>query len=367
MKKIITAAIIIALFSCKSQTMKQQDETSFYVGTYTTGASKGIYKYKIDANGKLSKVGLMATANNPSFLAKTRDNKTLIAVEETNENGTGAVKSFKILKDTLVFVNKSKSGGAHPCFVNVNDKNEVLVANYTGGNVGYLKIDDANGLTNLLAIQQHTGKGTTSRQEAPHAHSTWFHPNKKEVVSVDLGTNELWFSAVLEDEKTFAYTPQKTLKMEAGAGPRHLAFHPNKNWMYVLNELNNTVSLIKEKEEVYFIDTTITMLPKDYSEYSSGADIHISNDGKFLYASNRGHNSIVIYKVNAASGLLTLVGFENTRGTNPRNFSLTPDNTFLIVANQDANNLISFQRNKETGLLTFVSEISAPKPVCVLF
>ena len=341
--------------------------TSFFVGTYTNGESEGIYKYQIDSEGKLSKIGLMAKTNNPSFLAKTIDHKTLLAVDETDENGTGFVKSYQIKEDTLLFVSKSQSGGAHPCFVTVNDKNQVLVANYSGGNVGYLNIDDQNGLTNLLSIQQHTGKGTTNRQKAPHAHSAWFHPITNEVISVDLGTNELWFSKIDESKNKLLFSSPKTVKMVEGAGPRHLTFHPNHQYMYVLNELNNTVSLVIKKRNTYQIQKSISTLPVSFSDYSKAADIHISKDGKFLYASNRGHNSLAIYEVNATNGDFQLVGFEKVNGVNPRNFALTPDGKFLVVANQDSNNLVSFQRNPKTGKLTFVNEVKAPNPVCVLF
>ena len=155
--------------------------------------------------------------------------------------------------------------------------------------------------------------------------------------------------------------------MAPGAGPRHLTFDPNNNWIYVLNELNNTVSVVKEKEDMYYIDFSISMLPEQFTGYSKGADIHISKDGKFLYASNRGHDSIVIYKVNAENGSLKLVGFEPVLGRNPRNFSLSSRDKFLLVANQDTNNIVSFKRDEITGKLTFVSEIFAPKPVCILF
>ena len=367
MKKILVLLVSITFFNCKTSNLKIEKLTSFYVGTYTNGESKGVYKYQINNLGKLSKIGLVVETNNPSFITKTKDNKTLIAVDEANENGTGFVKSYQIKKDTLIFKSKSKSGGAHPCFISVNEENQVLVANYSGGNIGYLKVDNQNGLTNLLDIQHHTGKGTTSRQEAPHAHSTWFHPSKKEIISVDLGTNELWFSKIDAKENKLLLSTQSKLKMAEGAGPRHLTFHPNQKWIYVLNELNNTVSLVKEKKDKYYVETSISMLPKDFSEFSKGADIHISNNGKFLYASNRGHNSIVIYKVNSNDGTLKLVGFESVKGVSPRNFVLTPDNKFLVVANQDTSNMVSFRRDTKTGKLTFVSEIEAPNPVCILF
>lgn len=364
---LIIAVIFIGCQNSQKTVKKDPMKTFFYVGTYTNKDSKGIYKYEVSKEGKLKKIGLVAKIENPSFLVKTKDNKTLLAVNEVDVDGSGFVSSFAIQKDSLLFINKSKTGGEHPCFITVNNTNDVLVANYTGGNVGLLKAEVSGKLSPLLNVQQHIGKGTTSRQKSAHAHSSWFHPTKNEVISVDLGTNELWFSKINSSKSEFTFSNQKTLKMTEGAGPRHLAFHPNNNWIYVLNELNNTVSLVKEKEGLYVLDNSISMLPDGYTEYSSGADIHISKDGKFLYASNRGHNSIVIYNINPENGNLISLGFESVKGINPRNFSLSPDNKFLLVANQETNNIVCFKRNDATGKLTFVSEISAPTPVCILF
>ena len=369
-KIFFTASIF--LFACNTKEKPKEKilknmNISFYVGTYTNKESKGVYKYSLSSKGELKKIGLVAKTENPSFLAKTKNNKTLLAVNEINDNGTGKVTAFTIEKDSLRFINSQKSGGAHPCFITVNKKGHVLVANYTGGNIGLLQTDSNGKLSELLDIQQHVGKGTTERQKAPHAHSTWFHPTKNEIISVDLGTNQLWFSKIDTIENKLVFSKSKTLNMAVGAGPRHLEFHPNNKWIYVLNELNNTVSLVKEKENSFQIDATISTLPKDFSESSSGADIHVSKDGKFLYASNRGHNSIVIYEINQKNGHLKSVDFEPTLGENPRNFSLSPDNQYLLVANQDSDNIISFKRDSETGKLNFVSKINAPTPVCVLF
>ena len=367
MKKISMFIVITLFFSCSMSKVQEKTGSNFYVGTYTNGESEGIYKYQLNAAGKLKQIGLVAKTDNPSYLAKTKDNKTLLAVDETNENGTGYVNSFRIEKDSLVFVSKSKSGGAHPCFISINDKNQVLVANYSGGNVGFLEIDDQNGLTNLLAVQQHVGNEINPKQQTPHAHFSKFHPTKNEIISVDLGTNQLWFSTFDTQKKELAFTNQKILNMNVGAGPRHFTFHPNNKWMYVVNELNNTVSLVKEKENLYMVDQTIAMLPKDFKKYSKAADIHISKDGQFVYASNRGHESIVIYKVNPENGTLSLVGFQSVKGKHPRNFSLSPDDNFLVVANKDSNNIVSFKRDAKTGKLSFVDEVFAPNPVCVLF
>jgi 6-phosphogluconolactonase len=360
--------VIIIVTSCQKNMQKEENkETTFYVGTYTQKESKGIYKYSISDKGVLKKIGLAAEIENPSFLAKTTDKKTLVAVSETDKNGTGFIKSYTISNDSLTLLSTQETGGAHPCFVTTKENGFVLAANYSGGNVGLLKTDDSGELSTLLNVQQHVGKGSTDRQQSPHAHSAWFHPTKNEVISADLGTNELWFSIIDTTKNEFIFTNQKILKMANGAGPRHLTFHPNHQWIYVLNELNNTISLIKEEDNSYYIDSSFSMLPEYFTGYSKGADIHVSKDGKFLYASNRGHETIVIYEVNSVNGYLTTIGYEPVLGKNPRNFSLSPDENFLVVANQDTDNIISFKRNTETGKLSFVSEIEADMPVCVLF
>ncbi|MFQ3305704.1 MAG: 6-phosphogluconolactonase [Patiriisocius sp.] len=367
MKHFLSILSVFIFFGCKNTSMKIEKNSIFYVGTYTEKDSKGIYTYSISKEGKLKDLGIAATITNPSFLAKSKDNKTLFAVSEIDENGTGFVHSYEIKKDALHFINKQESGGAHPCFIAVNAANYIITANYTGGNVGLLKATENGKMAPISFVQQHTGKGTTERQTTPHAHSTWFHPTKNEIISIDLGTNELWFSKLDTTKNELIYTPQKKLKVAEGAGPRHLIFHPNNKWIYVLSELNNSISILKEKDETYFIDSTISTLPKEFTAHSNAADIHITKDGKFLYASNRGAESIAVFKVNSENGSLTSVGYTPVLGANPRNFSLSPNEEFLLVANQDTNNIISFKRNAVTGKLTFEDEIFAPKPVCILF
>ena len=346
-----------------------QNNHNFYVGTYTKGDSKGIYKYSLKNDGTLQFQGLVAKSNNPSFLAKTSDNKYLIAVNEINsENGLGTVESFLIQKDSLQFINRTSSGGAHPCFLAINKDGFVLVANYTGGNVGLLKVGEKGKLSDLLDVQQHKGKGISERQKNPHAHSAWFDPMDNHIISVDLGTNELWLSQLDTLQNILIPSNPNKLNMAPGAGPRHLVFHPNAKWIYVLNELNSTITLVQKTDDGKYIKKgSFSTLPKDYKKPNTCADIHISQDGKYVYVSNRGHNSIAIYKVNLTDGSLNLIGHESTRGDGPRNFSFSPDDKYLLVANQLTNNIVSFKRNKATGLLEYVQEINAPTPVCILF
>jgi len=366
MKKLLAFAIsLIFVFSgCK----KEKETFSFYVGTYTNGESEGIYQYNLDAEGRFSEQKLVAKTESPSFLAFSEDKKFLVAVNETSEDGVGDLESYKVVKDSLIFVNKVSSGGAHPCFVTIDKNNHVYAANYTGGNLSVSSLNINDGILSNIDIEQHEGKGTTSRQEAPHVHSVWINKSTDEVISIDLGTNELWFSTFNNKTQKLEPTTQGKLVMEDGAGPRHGTFHPKQeDWFYVFNELNSTITLVNKEEGLYKKTFSASTLPTNFEGDSSGADIHISSDGKFLYASNRGHNSIAIFKIDESNGDLKLVGHESVKGNWPRNFALSPDENFLLVANQYSNNIVSFKRNKETGMLTFVDEVKASSPVCVLF
>jgi 6-phosphogluconolactonase len=374
-------AILILTVNCKGPTPDAAEAAAqegagepemampFYLGTYTDGPSEGIYKYILAADGSLRSAGLMARAENPSYLALSPDGRYLLAVNEVSEAGqTGYVSSFGIGSDTLLLLDRKPSGGAHPCHVVTNEAGYVVVANYSGGNMGLLKLREDGQLTDLLDVQQHTGKGAHPRQEAPHAHSGWFSEDGG-VISVDLGTNQLWFSQIDTATGAFAFREPKTLSLAPGAGPRHLAMHPQSPWIYVVNELSSSVSLLKKDPESgdTEIVQTLSTLPEGFDRENTCADIHISADGKFLYASNRGHNSIAVFSLDPVTGELGLPGHESTRGETPRNFSLSPDGRFLIVANQNTNSLVSFNRNASTGLLTFADQTEAPSPVCILF
>ncbi len=370
-RNIVLIASILMIAACqnsKPKTSVNQNTYSFFLGTYTDGDSKGIYKLKMEADGHLKMIGLVAETANPSFLAFANNQKTLLSISElVRDNNMGSVESYQT-GDSLKLISCKPSGGAHPCFVTANDAGVVLTANYTGGNIGYLKVNENGELSDLLDVQQHTGSGTVvNRQDQPHAHSVWFQPNSNHIIAVDLGTNELWISSIDSVSNQFVPANQAKVSLADGAGPRHLAFHPNGKIFYVINELDNTITSfsISDHEEVSMIGNVST-LPADFDGVSNPADIHISKDGKFLYGSNRGHNSIVIFEVQE-NGALKLVGHESTRGDHPRNFSLSPDDKFLLVANKNTNNIVSFKRDSVTGMLTFVDEIKAPSPVCILF
>lgn len=350
------------------QTASEKYLTPFYVGSYTDEGSEGIYRYAIDTSGQLVNLGLVAKTNNPSFLTRSKDHKYLLAVNEVDDNNTGYISSFAITasEDSLIAINSVISAGANPCYITTNQKGYVLTANYSGGNIALHYINPNGELSDVLDVQQHQGGGTHIRQDKPHAHSSRFIAGTDKIITADLGTNELWLSTLDTINHTISDQVIQ-LAMAAEAGPRHLEFHPSGKWIYVVNELDATVTQLSNSKEGYKITKTISTLPEEYKQANKCADIHISKDGKFLYASNRGHDSIVMYSVNLDTGNLTYIGYESTKGDTPRNFAISPDGKYMLVANQDSNNIVSFHRDQETGLLTYIGAIQALKPVCILF
>ncbi|MDF1570636.1 MAG: lactonase family protein [Bacteroidales bacterium] len=348
--------------------LSAQQGTPFYVGTYTGEESQGIYKYLLHNDGTLDSTGLAAVTPNPSFVARSADGQYLLAISEvSSKDDVGFVKSYRIMEDSLVFISESTSGGAHPCFITVHSEGDVLVANYTGGNVALLKMNRQGGLSDLLDLQQHEGSSITGRQKGPHAHSAWFDPVNDNVIAVDLGTDDLWISKIDRSNQKLIPVTQHKLAMPPGAGPRHLDFHPNGKWIYVVNELDCTVSLVEREGSGYRLGPSFSTLPEDFEGKNTCAHVMVSADGKYVYASNRGHNSIAVFSVNKKSGELSPAGHQSVNGRTPRNFNLSPGNQYLVVANQDSNNIVSFKRNRKTGQLTPVDEINAPKPVCIEF
>lgn len=367
--------IIILSFTLLTGCQMKEDDAKqeingapFYVGTYTNKDSKGIYKYLLQKDGSLRSLGLVAKTESPAFLAMSADKKYLLAVNEISNEGVGSVESYLIKADSLTLISRRSSGGGHPCYITVNDVGFVLTPNWTGGNMGLLRLNKEGELSPIQDVQIHSGSSIGNNQQGPHAHSALFVPSENRIITADLGTNEIWFSTLDARQQKLIPSDPPSLAMKPGAGPRHMVIHPNGQWIYVLNELNCTVTLVKRSDNGnYNIDVSISTLPIGYSEPNTTADIHISSDGKFLYASNRGHNSIAIFNVNAGNGSLNLIGHEPTLGYAPRNFSLSPDDNFLLVANRHTNNIVSFIRDKSTGLLNNVDNIEALTPSCIIF
>jgi 6-phosphogluconolactonase len=340
----------------------------FYVGTYTGKGSEGIYKVTFQSgNGEISAPELAATITNPSFQCISKNHQLLWSA---GESGSGSVTGFLIdtLTGNLQKTETFSSMGNGTCFVNFNDESlNVIAANYSTGNVTKIPVT-ASGMENGKSFtHKHTGKGpNASRQEAPHAHCAKVDPIGKYIYSCDLGADKIYVYTVSVDSLAVF----KTIITEPGAGPRHIAFHPQLKSMAVINELNNTVSTYLPDESGCFsiLLHTITTLPDDFKAFSKCADIHFTPDGKFLYASNRGHNSIVYYKFDRSTLKPKLLGWQTKDCQNTRNFAIDPTGNYLIAANQDANNIVVYKINHKTGELTDTGfRRSISQPVCITF
>lgn len=350
-------------------------EYFLFIGTYSGTGSKGIYVYKFDdLTGKLSWVSNTdESVVSPSFLTIASNGEYVYACTETRIKNAGSVSAFAFDKETgiLKFINKQPSGGDNPVYLSVNHDNTWLViANYFGGNLSAFPINADGSLRPFTQIIQHTGKSINSeRQENAHVHSTVFSPAQDYLLVPDLGIDKVMVyrfdetlqSPLMETQPAFTHTTP-------GSGPRHLAFHPNGKYAYLIEELSGTVSVYNyHKGTLDSIQRIATHFDDAIAPFGS-ADIHLSPDGKFLYASNRGkENNIAIFSV-AADGKLKLVGFESTRGDVPRNFSLSPSGNFLLVANEKTGNIVVFKRNKKNGMLKYAGiEINIPQPSCLQF
>ncbi|AWC29317.1 lactonase family protein [Bacillus cytotoxicus] len=346
-----------------------QDELIGFIGTYTKGESEGIYRFILDVKLKeIRDIEVVVHIEDPTYFAIRHDNQYLYSVAKNN--GLGGVVSFLIDTNTkqLTELNRQMVKGPSPCHVSINSKgNRVVAANYHKGTLQFYMVNRENGILEGASITYHSGSGPNKeRQERPHVHYAGFAPNEAYVIAVDLGIDQL----MTYKEKEGRLTEIQSLSVHPGSGPRHLVFHPNGNYAYVLTELSSEVIVLTyDKQRGRFQQIqSISALPKAYGGSNYGSAIQISSDGEFIYAANRGHNSIAIFRVNQDSGKLTFLEAISTEGNWPRDFTLDPTEHFIIVVNERSNNLILFSRNKTTGQLTLVqSNVSVPSPVCVKF
>jgi len=253
--------------------------------------------------------------------------------------------------------------------VSVNNDGYVLAANYTGGSVALLRLDKSGKLTNPLFVDQHYGNGPNkARQAEPHVHSAFFEPGGDRIFVADLGIDQVSVYKIDNSGSKLIKASVPAVIMTPGSGPRHLAFHPTLKVLYVVNELMCTVSVIDLNKDGSFTTVqSVSALPSGYDKPNTCADIHISKDGRFLYASNRGFNSIAIFSVDPTSGKVTQIAQEPCRGDGPRNFTLSPDENYLLVANQNTQDIVAFRRDARSGKLEFSDQVKALKPVCLVF
>jgi 6-phosphogluconolactonase len=357
-------------------------EELLYVGTYTDeGRREGVHLVRFDTgSGDLQLVRSFDVGPNPSFLAIHPNGRWLYLVNEVNEpretNGTrtGDVSAFAISPETadLTRLNAQRTRGGSPCYVSVDRRGRVVfVANYMGGNVVVLPIEDGGGVAPVEASTANGGSTgpNAARQEAPHAHCVVTDPSNRFVLMADLGLDRVFLDRLDADRIALTPTEGRGVRLRPGAGPRHLAFHPRLPLVYVANELDSTVTTLRldaERETLTVVDTRST-LPAGSIGENSVADIHVAPDGRALYVSNRGHDSVAVFAVGEDGGL-TLEQVASCEGDWPRNFSLDPTGRWLLVANQRSNDIVVLRREEAAGTLQPTGKrLAVAAPVCVRF
>ncbi|WP_299703338.1 lactonase family protein [uncultured Pontibacter sp.] len=392
--KVVLAGIALLLASCNAPQSEKNDtgntatvqstENSttamVYVGTYAEHNQEGIWLFRLNTEtGELQQVLGLKAGENPSYLALDKERRFLYAVNETNDyqgKKNGAVTAFAINQKTgdLKLLNKVPSQGMAPCHISLDEPNKtIMVANYTSGNIVAFPVME-NGTVGEQPIVHppNIGSGPNKeRQESAHAHWIGPSPDGKFAFAVDLGTDEV-LRYKLNSERSAVtietYSKAVAFAAKPGAGPRHMVFHPSGRFAYVINELNSTMtSLAYDGEKGEFNELqTISTLPADYKGENYCAAVKVSADGKFLYGSNRGHNSIVVYAIDGESGKLTLVQHQDTSGDWPRDFTLDLTGNVMLVANERSNSIVSFKVDKASGrLMPTGQEVKVSKPVCL--
>ena len=367
MKKPFAVLLLIFLFT---SVHAQKNKLNLLIGTYTQSCdSKGIYVYDFDSNtGDFSFKNATEKVLNPSYLTVSKNNNFVYSVNENGTKSTVSSFSYNPARGKLDLINKQSSKGADPCYI-INDDKNVIVANYSGGNISVFAKNNDGSLAEAKQVIQHYGKGTnTQRQEGPHVHMVHFSPDKKFVLSNDLGNDKVYSYAYNPNAEHTVLELKDSISVKSGSGPRHLTFSKDGKFVYLLQELDGALTVFSYSNGTLTkIDETI-ILAKDFKGSFSAADIHISPDGKFLYASNRGEaNNITIFEI-LKNGKLLLKGQTSSLGKGPRNFTIDPTGNFLVVANQYTNDVVIFKRNKKTGLLADTGKkIVLCSPVCLVF
>ena len=370
--------LITALFAAISlAAISVRADYFVYFGTYTGAKSKGIYVSRMSDDGKLSAPELVAETASPSYLAVHPNNKFLYAVGEVANFGgkkAGAVSAFAIDSKTgkLTALNQQSSGGDGPCHLALDEKGRcVLVANYGGGSVQALPVKKDGSLGEPGSFIQHEGSSLNkSRQSSPHGHAILVDPSQKFAVACDLGLDKVLIYKL--DPATAKLTPNDPAfgTLAPGSGPRHIAFHPNEKFAYVINEMNCTMTAFSwdSKRGALKEIHTISTLPGELQRGYSTAEVYVHPSGKFVYGSNRGQDTIAVFACDEKSGRLTPVEHQSTQGKTPRHFGIDPKGKFLLAENQGSDTVVVFRIDAKTGKLTPTGEkIGVGAPVCAVF
>lgn len=370
---------LVSSANAKIGVNKELKELLVYIGTYTSpGKSKGIYIYRFNlASGELTPYKIVEKVVDPSFLAIDKKRRFLFAVNETEEyqgKKSGAVSAFSITDDgDLKFLNKLPSLGGAPCHITVSDNEKyVLAANYVGGNAVVFPIEKDGNLGEFIELIQHSGTGPNKkRQESAHVHSVNLDHKNKFAYICDLGIDKVMIYEFDDKKgKLIPNSAQAFFEGKLGSGPRHFAFHPNNKFAFLINELDSTIVSLSynHKDGTLKEIQTVSALPANYTGTSYCAEILVSPNGKFLYGSNRGHNSIAAFRIDEKTGEIELISHTPTEGKYPRNFGIEPTGKFLLAANQNSDSITTFKINQTTGSLEPTGQkIQIPNPVCIKF
>ena len=343
-----------------------------YIGTYTGPQSKGIYAFQFDSDsGKLEPVNLVGELPRPSFLAIHPNRKYMYAVSEL---GTSTVSAFEINPKTgmLTLLNTVPAKGSSACHLVVDRTGKSLVvANYGNGSVSVFPVGADGRLGESTAQIQHAGPaGPNPRQRGPHAHAVVLSQDNRFVFVPDLGLDKVFTYRLDPAQAALTANDPPSGEVPPGSGPRHFAFHPSGKFAYSVNEMKSSVTAFSYDRSKGALTAlqTIANLPEDYTGVDNSAEIDVDSAGKFLYASNRGHDSITIYKIDSSKGTLATVDRVPTQGKTPRGFKIDPTGRYLIAGNQDSNSVVIFKRDASTGRLTPTGQtVSVGSPVCIEF
>jgi 6-phosphogluconolactonase len=340
-------------------------EVLLYAGTYTRQESKGIYGFRFQpATGELTAIGLVADTVSPSWVTIHPNQRFLYAANESE----GTVSAFSLDSKTglLTFLNRVDAGGRSPCHLVLEKTGKYLmVANYGNGSVASFPVKQDGSLGETAALVQHTGKSVDRRQQGPHAHAVVLSPGHRFLFVPDLGLDQVLAYRVNAQSGALAPAAPPFTKITEGSGPRHMAFHPNGRFAYVNSEMGSLVTALRYDPAsgvLKELQTTST-LPKDFAGTNNTAEAEVHPNGRFLYVSNRGHDTIALFAIDASTGMLTFVEHTPTQGKTPRNFAIDPTGSYLFAANQDTDNIVLFRIDQNTGRLTptgKVLEIDAP-------
>lgn len=358
-------------FFLATVTMALSQENYLLVGTYTGGKSEGIYVYKFNSgNGSFKEVSHIR-ASNPSFISVSPDERFVYAVHENGGNGqSGQVSAYAFDKSTgsLKHLNTQSTHGDHPCYVETDRTGRwVFAGNYSSGNFVVLPVNGDGSLGEAVTQMKHEGSGPDSiRQTAPHVHATRITPDNKWLLVPDLGTDKLMIYSFDASTGNLSPASPAFAKSQPGSGPRHLDFHPNGKYVYLIEELTGNVVTYAYDNGNLRLWQRLSSLPQGKPGFAGSADIHVSPDGKFLYASSRGDfNNIARFRLDK-NGRANPVDFQPTMGAAPRNFNFDPSGKFLLVGNQGSDEIVIFKRHVKTGRLSDTgNRIAVGKPVCI--